>query len=218
MIRKKDREWSKPELAFFNSDHSEHGMSFSPDGNTLYFSSTRPTNSVDVVATWHIWKSEKVNGNWSQPEFVDIPNLKDKLVSHPSITDQGALYFHASNPDYSQMDLYHAQLIDDQFGPAELVEISVGDVIGKCTPHISADGKYLIFATIGSELELYVSFNDGNDNWTGTKRLSNLINNQGKGNPYVTPDHTFLFFTTGDLLGKDWQIRWVNVQNELTGN
>lgn len=217
MIRKTKGKWSESKKAFFNTEYSEHGMSFSPDGNTMYFSSTRPTNRKDVVATWHIWKTKKINGNWSSPEFVDIPNLRDKLTSHPTVTNQGALYFHASNPDYSQMDLYRSYQVDGQFGPAELVAISMDPPTGKCTPHISADEKYLIFATIGNELELHVSFNNGNNLWTGTKRLNELINNQGQGNPYVTPDHEFLFFTTGDPLGANWQIRWVKIKDDLTG-
>ena len=49
MIKKVDGIWSSPKEAFFNSDYSEHGMSFSPDGNTMYFSSTRPTNIDSVL-------------------------------------------------------------------------------------------------------------------------------------------------------------------------
>lgn len=216
MIRKSNDQWSDPEMAFFNSEYSDHGMSFSPDGSTMYFSSTRPTNREDVLTTWHIWKSEQVNGNWTEPEFVDIPNLKDQLVSHPTISNQGALYFHASNLDYSQMDLYRSQLIDGQFGPAALVGTGLDAPAGKCTPHVSADESYLIYATIGNELELYVSFNGGDGNWTGTKRLNDLINNSGQGNPYVTPDDQFLFFTTSDQMGQNWQVKWVDIKNELT--
>ncbi|MGK0412400.1 MAG: hypothetical protein ACJA1B_000592 [Polaribacter sp.] len=52
-------------------------MSFSPDGNSIYFSSTRTTNIEGVPETWHIWKSDKVNGEWKEPIFMDIPNLRE---------------------------------------------------------------------------------------------------------------------------------------------
>jgi len=41
-LNKVDNKWSEPKEAFFNSKFEDHGMSFSPDGQTLYFSSTRP--------------------------------------------------------------------------------------------------------------------------------------------------------------------------------
>ena len=67
VIEKNKENWSDPNKAFFNSKHNEHGMSFSPNGNTLYFSSTRPVNIVGVVPTWHIWKSDKINEKWNEP-------------------------------------------------------------------------------------------------------------------------------------------------------
>ncbi|MCR9287442.1 hypothetical protein OAF63_03850 [Saprospiraceae bacterium] len=98
-IEKNNGVWSEPEKAFFNSKYDEHGMSFSSEGNTLYFSSTRPVNVSGVLPTWHIWKSDKIDGKWNEPVFVDIPNLRNKLVSHPTITNSGTLYFHSSNLD-----------------------------------------------------------------------------------------------------------------------
>ena len=109
VIEKNHENWSAPKKAFFNSKYNEHGMSFSPNGNTLYFSSTRPVNIDGIVQTWHIWKSDKINGKWTEPVFVDIPNLRDKLVSHPTITNSETLYFHTSNLDYSDMDIYHSK-------------------------------------------------------------------------------------------------------------
>lgn len=102
VIRKEEEKWSAPQKAFFNSDHSEHGMSFSPDGNTVYFGSTRHVPVAGVALTWHIWSSERIDGKWAVPTYVDIPNLRDKLVSHPILTHKGNLYFHAANIDYGK--------------------------------------------------------------------------------------------------------------------
>lgn len=99
VIKKYNGKWSEPNNAFFDSKYNEHGMSFSPDGNSIYFSSTRPVNIDGIPSTWHIWKSDKTNGKWDKPKFVDIPNLRNKLVSHPTITTSGTIYFHSSNLD-----------------------------------------------------------------------------------------------------------------------
>ena len=109
-------------------------MNFSPNGNTLYFSSTRPVNIDGVVQTLAYMKSDKINGKWSEPIFVDIPNLRNKLVSHPTITNSGTLYFHTSNLDYSEMDIYHSKNVNGKFEDAE--RIVINSKLGKCTPYI----------------------------------------------------------------------------------
>lgn len=208
--------WSLPKKAFFNSEHSEHGMSFSPNGKTLYFSSTRPTNTDGVVQTWHIWKSDKVNGKWTEPIFVDIPNLRNKLVSHPTITNSETLYFHTSNLDYSEMEIFSSKKENGKFKDAKRVHLET--TLRKCTPYISPEEDYLIYATIGNQLDLMISYKDENGKWTGTKKLNDKINNEGQGNPYVTPDNKFLFFTTGNYQGKKWKINWVNIESEIKKN
>lgn len=215
VIKNNNGTWSKPQKAFFNSEYNEHGMSFSPDGNTIYFSSTRPTNIKDVANTWHIWKSEKVNGVWEEPTFVDIPNLRKKLVSHPTITNSGTLYFHSSNLDYTKMDIYHSKKENGNFKNAEKTLAGIKSNERKCTPYISPNEDYLIYASVNNELDLMITYNDGKGNWINTKKLNKKINNKGQGNPYVTANNKFLFFTTGNYSAKDWKVKWVNIESEI---
>ena len=215
VIKKDKEDWSEPKKAFFNSEHSEHGMSFSPNGNTLYFSSTRPVNVSGIAPTWHIWKSNKINGKWSKPIFVDIPNLRNRLVSHPTINNSGTLYVHSSNLDYSEMDIYQSKSVNGKFENAEKTLIVMNSKSGKCTPFVSPKGDYLIFASIGNELDLVITYNDGKGGWMNTKKLNTKINTKGQGNPYITPDNKFLFFTTGEHLEKNWKVKWVNIESEI---
>ena len=207
--------WSEPEKAFFNSNYSEHGMSFSPDGNTIYFSSTRPVDIDGVQSTWHIWKSDKVNGKWNEPVYVDIPNLRDKLVSHPTITNSGILYFHSSNLDYSEMSIYQSEKANGKYKKAKKVLIPMNSETGMCTPYVSAKGDYIVFASIGNQLDLMISFIDGNGQWSNAQKLNDKINELGQGNPYITSDGKFLFFTTGEHQEKNWKIKWVNIESEI---
>ncbi len=214
-VKKVNGKWSESNMAFFNSQYNEHGMCFSSDGKSLYFSSTRPVSIKGLSPTWHIWKSEKVNGIWTEPKFVDIPNFRNKLVSHPSITDSGTMYFHMSNLDYSEMDIYYSKQVDGKFENAEKVIISTNLKTAKCTPYISPKEDYLLFASIGNQLDLMISFSDGNGEWGNPRKLNDEINNKGQGNPYVTPDNKFLFFTTGEHSEKNWSVKWVNIEYEL---
>ncbi len=217
-IQKINGKWSTPKKAFFNSDYNDHGMSFSSDGKSLYFSSTRPVNIEGVASTWHIWKSEKKDNVWSTPEYVDIPNLRDKLVSHPSVTNSGTLYFHVSNTDYSEMDIYSSKLVNGKFQNAQKLIVPQYAKVGKCTPYIAPKEDYIIFATIGNQLDLIISFMDKNGKWTHTKKLPEKVNTLGQGNPCITPDHKFLFFATGDHIDKNWSVKWVNIESELKKN
>ena len=217
VIQKSKDEWSKPEKVFFNSDFSEHGMAFSPDGSSIYFSSTRPVDRDGIATTWHIWKSDKVNGSWSKPVFIDIPNLRHKLVSHPTVTNAGTLYFHSSNLDYSEMELYYSSYINGKYQPAVKASISTNKKgIGKCTPYVSPNEDYLLFASIGGEsLDLMISFRDGEGSWGNTRKLGNIINTDGQGNPFVTPDNKFLFYTSGKANGEHWMVKWVDIESEI---
>jgi hypothetical protein len=219
VITKSKNKWSNPEKAFYNSNFSEHGMSFSPNGKSIYFSSTRPTNIDGIPATWHIWRSDKVKGGWSEPVFIDIPNLRHKLVSHPTITIFGTLYFHSSNLDYSEMEIYHSNHINGEYQPAIKTSISTtNDDSLRCTPYVSPNEDYLLFASIEDQLDLMISFRDGDGNWSGTRKLGNSINIDGQGNPYITPDDKFLFYTSGKANGEDWKVKWVNIENEIRKN
>ncbi|WP_338764414.1 hypothetical protein WAF17_21735 [Bernardetia sp. ABR2-2B] len=215
VIEKSNGIWSESKEAFFNSKYNEHGMSFSPNGKTIYFSSTRPVYGDGISSTWHIWKSNKTDGKWSKPILVDIPNLRNKLISHPTITNSGTLYFHSSNLDYSEMDIYKSKNVNGKFQDAEKILITVDSPRGKCTPYISPNEDYIIFAVIGKQLDLVISFNDGNGGWKNTRKLSDKINNFGQGNPYVTPDNKFLFYTTGEHQKQNWKVKWVNIESEI---
>ena len=206
--------WTEPKPAFFNSAANEHGTSFSPDGNTLFFSSTRSTGIEGIAETWHIWMSIKSkNGTWSEPLFVDIPNAKDKVTSHASASENGDIYFHMSNTDFSEMDIYRSTIQNGVYSKAELVHIPTHKAIGKCTPHISADGQYLIYATIGESLDLYISIKDEQGSWKSPVKFSDSINQEGQGNPSLTSDGKYLIYTTGEHKEKAWKLRWVKIDD-----
>ncbi len=215
IISRLNNRWSKPKEAFFNSKDDDHGMSFSPDGNSIYFSSTRPVNIDGILSTWHIWRSDNIGGKWSKPVYVDIPNMRSKLISHPSITNSGTLYYHSSNLDYSEMDIYRSKLVNNKFSDAEKVFSSDNVSNGRCTPYVSPNEKYLIFASIEDQLNLNVSFKKDQNDWSKAIKLNNEINSLGQGNPYLTPDNKFLFFTTGDHEGNNWRVKWVDIESDL---
>ncbi len=210
-VRKENGRWSTSRKAFFNTTYNEHGTSFSPDGNHIYFSSTRPVGIEGVSKTWHIWRSEKIDGQWAEPEFVDIPDLRDKLVSHPSITKDGAMYFHAGSTDYSGLHIYYAKQENGEFTDAIKLPSQINFKNKQNTPYISPDESYLLFE---STPDLYISYRDKNGRWSEAKPLNERINKHGKGNPHITRDNKYLFYVAGLEPNPDenWSVYWVSTQ------
>lgn len=214
-IHKIGDQWSLPQEAFCNSEYDDHGMSFSPDAKHLYFSSTRPVGFDSIPQTWHIWRSTKVDGKWSSATFIDIPNMRDKLLSHPSITESGELFFHASELDYSNMRIYSSKLVDAAFQDATIVFDGSQDL---CTPLVSPKGDYLVYGQIeGHNVCLMISTKNQDGIWQAAKKLMpDEANIGGQGNPYITPDEKFLFFTRTEVLESgdegNWYINWINTE------
>lgn len=218
VMEKEGKVWSKGKKAIFNSDYSDHGMSFSANGNSLYFSSTRPVHEEGVPSTWHLWKSERVGESWGEAQYIDIPNLRKKLLSHPSIGNSGRLYFHASNLDYSEMNLYYADKQDGKYQEAIQVEIPNMEDFDLCTPYISPDENYLIFARILDQLDLMITHKKPAGQWAEAHAFSKQINTKGQGNPYISPDQKFLFYAAENDGAEGWSIKWANVESELKNN
>ena len=51
-----------------------------------------------------------------------------------------------------------------------------------CTPFFSPNEDFLIFASIGNQLDLMICFNNGDGEWINTKKLDTATNDNGQGN------------------------------------
>ncbi len=211
-ITVQDGVWSVPKNAPFNSSYNDHGLSFSPDGLMAVFSSTRPAPKPGIANTWHLWKSTLEDGIWQPPTFIDIPNLDEKLISHPSVTQEGNLYFHVSETDYSNMDIYRSKLIEGSYEEAHRINLSNVNKEARCTPFISPTEDYLIFAAIGKYLTLQISYKEADDQWSDPKPLPSTVNQKGQGNPFVTTDGKFLFYTAQHPTRDTWKVHWVHTK------
>ncbi|WP_017840815.1 TolB family protein [Methylotuvimicrobium buryatense] len=113
-----------------NSSASEFELTYSADGKTVVFVSTRPgaIESKGNPYNFDIWMSHNVNGVWQTPIHLgpDIdPNVGPNINTsawelEPSLSDDGnALYFTRYEPgNLSTGDLYVAQKVDGVWQPA----------------------------------------------------------------------------------------------------
>ncbi|MBD3313067.1 hypothetical protein GF345_01360 [Candidatus Woesearchaeota archaeon] len=95
--------WTGWKVDDFNPDYEVGELHISADSNELYFHSSRPGGKGGL----DIWKSEKVNGEWSEPEKIISP-----LAGEATIDSNGNVYFthhFFDGDDMIEADIYVAR-------------------------------------------------------------------------------------------------------------
>jgi hypothetical protein len=109
-------EWSEPENigATINTSNDEEGVSISPDGNTLYFSST----GHNTMGGFDMFKSVYQNGKWSTPENLGYPlNTPDDEMYIQVFTGPNSEhgYFSAIRKEcIGSSDIFSFEIINEQ--------------------------------------------------------------------------------------------------------
>ena len=90
--------------ASINTPYDEQGVFITPDGKTLYFSS----KGHNTMGGYDIYKSEFVNGKWSNPENLGYPiNTPDNDVSFTMGASGLRAYYSSKKKDgFGDQDLY----------------------------------------------------------------------------------------------------------------
>ena len=102
-----------------NTKYHEGTVSFSPDGNTMYFSREsfyekvyeRDPSTKYKISVLHLYKSINQEGQWSEAEPLSV-NGDNYSVKNPSVSADGStLYFASDKADgYGKFDIYSAAI------------------------------------------------------------------------------------------------------------
>lgn len=193
-----------------NSSYDEHSPALSPDGNTLYFTrSGHAANVGGVIDRGDIWYSIKTDSGWTQPAHAG------NLINHPGLN--GVVGFSA---DGQRMYLLNYFDPDGQGGGNMRNGIAVSNLengewtkperlriqyFSNDSPYIGAtinkEENTLILAIRSYETEgnedLYVSFKQGDDQWSQPKNLGSVVNTYGEEwSPFLAADNETLYFTS----------------------
>jgi Tol biopolymer transport system component len=191
-----DAKWTKPEVAAFSGQWKDMDPFLSPDGKRLFFSSYRPSgeSSQNIQQKFaHIWYVERTaNGQWSAARHLEAPvNLQGINNYAPAVSKFGTIYFYSPNRDTLHRTSYYCRWLGDHYDTPKIVPIN--GLGGVHDPYISADERFLIFASAG---ELYIDFRDG-DHWSERRKLSSQINDGNKNSsPCVSPDGRTLYYSS----------------------
>jgi outer membrane protein OmpA-like peptidoglycan-associated protein len=183
---KKNGVWSKPEplKGGVNSEFHDAFATFSPDGQTVYFTRTQQKNgkmilNKDKVSNLEILKATYIDGEWTNLESF-IHNSPDFSNGHPSLSADGkTLYFSSDRPGgYGATDLYMCTWN----GTAWDAPVNCGPMINtpgrEVMPQIGFDGK-LYFSSDGHPglggLDIFSTTRNGSS-WTMPQNLKTPIN------------------------------------------
>lgn len=200
-VKKENNEWSYPELAHFTGNYSNYALAFSPNGQSLYFSSKRPVPGSEAPSEFHnIWRVDKQGNDWSDPIFCDDLSSEEASQINPSFTMDGTIYFQISHPQTGS-DLYYAKLSNGKYLLPEKLNSPVNTENNESRPFISPDENFLLFhsnrpGTIGG-MDIFISFKNDKGVWEEPINLGEPINSEWSDfGAYISPDGKYLFFSS----------------------
>jgi len=105
-----------------NTKYHEGIVSFSPDGNTMYFSREsffekifeKDSITKNRYSVLHLFRAKKAGANWDNVEGFPM-NSKNYSIKNPSVSSDGkTIYFASDMPNgYGGFDIYKASINDD---------------------------------------------------------------------------------------------------------
>jgi len=192
--------WSEPVAASFSDTPYNKEPYLSPDGQRLFFSSTRAGSGEDA---FDIYVTERTAGGWSDPVRLPDTVNSDTYDNYPAVAANGNLYFGSrrNGGESGQLDLYVARWVDGAYLPAESLGAPVNTSSTEADPYISPDESFLLFISTkaggqGSG-DLYISYRSG-DGWSEPENLGATVNGDDFDyTPFVSADGETLYFSRG---------------------
>jgi hypothetical protein len=192
--------WTVPEVAAFSGVYSDSDAFVSPDGGSLFFSSSRPGGVAPDSVLNDLWVAHRTASGWSVPENLG-PVVNSAANELYASTDLWGNLFFASDRDRGQWDIYRARrLPDGRYAAPEALNTQVNHPNRwEFNPEIAPNGRTLLFATYGrpdsyGDVDIYASrLEDGR--WGKPRNLGPCVNTAApEFHPTVLWDRDELYF------------------------
>lgn len=172
VAKKNERgEWERPEPVEgeLNTDMDEGIVSFSPDGQMMYYTIARRAENAHT--TVEIYTSRRSEANWSAGQKFQILNDSVTATGHPSVSADGKyLYFTSDMPGgYGGKDIWRINLLD-RAGSLENLGPQINTSGDEMFPYSRTD-SLLYFASDGHPgfggLDIFkATLNSTGDRWS----------------------------------------------------
>jgi len=217
VTRFRDGRWTAPESLPFSGRNLDFSPRFSPDGRTLYFSSSRPAPGK-TAHVLRIWTVARTPAGWGEPQVMPAPvNAPDTESNYSaSVTRDGTIYFASTRDGSGHSHVYRARFAEGAYGEPEMLGPEINSDVSDDDPFVSPDERLLVFASKGdgppsdkdrpetiagggvlyARGDLYASVS-ANGRWSRARHLEQGVNTfADESSPSQTPDGRYLFFTT----------------------
>lgn len=184
-VIKKDEQgnWLQPEELEdeVNTEFDEGTPSFTPDGNTMYY--TYCTQAPEGDRTAEIYLSTRSSAKWGKGSKVEI--LKDSVtaLAHPAVSPDGRWLYFVSDAVGGQggKDIFRARINGNDFGPMENLGPEINTPGDEVFPYVR-DSVTLYFASNGHPgmggLDIFRATLDSTEHWH-VENMRSPINSNG---------------------------------------
>lgn len=211
----KDGTWQKPSLLPFSGAYLDADP-FMFNNERLYFISDRPINGTTPYTKWdyNIWYSEKKEGDWSPPVYLEGPFNKLGPILYPSLSDNKNLYFTSNNQLYRSTWENGAYQEPQKLDFVKEDQVYVDSVVSK-------NEDFIIFSAPkeGSprDMDIWISLHK-NGVWQEPANMGKGINSlRNEGQPGLSADQKTLFYSYGGAQQQEKLTSYDQLLSKLLG-
>lgn len=164
-----------------NTEYDEGTPSFSPDGNTMYY--TYCAQEPEGPRTAEIYISTRSSAKWGKGTRATIVKDSVTALGHPSISPDGKYLYFVSDAvgGFGGKDIFRARVAGNDFGPMENLGEEINTPGDEMFPYVR-DSVTLYFASNGHPgmggLDLFKATQDSTGKWK-VENLGAPINSMG---------------------------------------
>ena len=164
-----------------NTEYDEGTPSFSPDGNTMYY--TYCAQDPEGPRTAEIYISTRSSAKWGKGTRATIVKDSVTALGHPSISPDGKYLYFVSDAvgGFGGKDIFRARVAGNDFGPMENLGEEINTPGDEMFPYVR-DSVTLYFASNGHPgmggLDLFKTTQDSTGKWK-VENLGAPINSMG---------------------------------------
>ena len=196
--------WNPLQVFSHSGQYVDMKCSVSPDGSKFLFSSYRPSGgSGEPRDNLDIWYAERTGSGWGKPARFGSDINTDRHDYHPSMAENGNLYFFSDREGgLGEDDIYFSCLKDGYYVVSQNIGPPINSGINEGDPFIAPDESYLIFCCRDREggfgnNDLYISFRNTDGAWAEPINMGDTINTGAEEVcPFVTQDGRYFFFSS----------------------
>ena len=205
--------WTSPAVTPFCGEYYNMEPLLTPDGQKLFFSSTRPCPDCQTAIPYNCWYVNRVDSDWSLPQTPGGP-FNNIMAMYSTQSSNGNMYF--TNCTVVPPCIYISRFVDGQYIIPQRLGTAINKGYNEAHSYIAPDESYMIFDAENrpggyGASDLYISFRNEDGSWTESINLGGIINTVGTDFcPTVTPDGKYFFYARWNGSAKD--IYWCNTR------